>query len=72
MTTDNDSKQISASASKSFLKKPKPKLLAPLEADETNDLTNITQQQQSQYNRHSTFLSKDSLDDSNFDFYCLI
>ena len=30
MSNDND-KQVSASASKSFIKKPKPKLIAPLE-----------------------------------------
>lgn len=61
MTNDNE-KQVSASASKSFIKKPKPKLLAPLESDEANDLTNITQQQ-TPVNRQSTYLSKDSLDD---------
>ncbi len=35
MTNDND-KQVSASASKSFIKKPKPKLIAPLEGTTIN------------------------------------
>ncbi len=35
MTNDND-KQVSASASKSFIKKPKPKLIAPLEGTTLN------------------------------------
>lgn len=58
MQNDNDSKHFNASTSKSFVKKPKPKLTTPFEDDEMND--NLNQQG----NKQSTMFSKDSLDNT--------